>query len=154
MSVLFSFSTFFFFYQILPKCISKCLQVQAEVEIGSADISVFMPFADAISICCDIQQINSDIRQHLKSRIFTHFLFVLLPKQKIFLPISTTLVSLNNGKRYDWYTIPFTFSSIAVIFFSSSERAYDTIILKFLCPISSITVRGSTFAVTSLVENL
>lgn len=56
------------------------MQVQAEVEIGSADISVFMLFVGAISICCDIQQINSDIRQHLKSRIFTHFLFVLLLK--------------------------------------------------------------------------
>lgn len=72
MSVLFSFSTFFFFYQFLPKRISKCMQVQAEVEIGSADISVFMPFVGAASICCDIQQINSDIRQRLKLRIFTH----------------------------------------------------------------------------------
>lgn len=80
MSVLFSFSTFFFFYQNLPKRISKCLQVQAEVEIESADISVFMLFVGAISICCDIQQCKTDIRQHLKSRIFTHFLFVLLLK--------------------------------------------------------------------------
>ena len=32
------------------------MQVQAEVEIGSADISVFMPFVDAISICCSIQR--------------------------------------------------------------------------------------------------
>lgn len=78
MSALFSFSTFF--YQNLPKLISKCLQVQAEVEIGSADISVFMLFVGAVSICCDIQQINFDIRQHLKSLIFTHFLFVLLLK--------------------------------------------------------------------------
>jgi hypothetical protein len=80
MSVLFSFSTFFFFYQNLPKCISKCLQVQAEVEIGGADISVFMLFVGAISIYYDIQQCKTDIRQHLKSRIFTHFLFVLLLK--------------------------------------------------------------------------
>lgn len=49
------------------------MQVQAEVEIGSADISVFMLFVGAISICCDIQQCKTDIRQHLKSRIFTHF---------------------------------------------------------------------------------
>lgn len=28
----------------------------------------------------DIQQCKTDIRQHLKSRIFTHFLFVLLLK--------------------------------------------------------------------------
>lgn len=56
------------------------MQVQAEVEIGSADISVFMLFVGAVSICCDIQQINFDIRQHLKSRIFTHFLFALLLK--------------------------------------------------------------------------
>lgn len=56
------------------------MQVQAEVEIGSADISVFMLFVGAISICCDIQQCKTDIRQHLKSRIFTHFLFVFLLK--------------------------------------------------------------------------
>ncbi len=31
-------------------------------------------------ICCDIQQCKTDIRQHLKSRIFTHFLFALLLK--------------------------------------------------------------------------
>lgn len=49
------------------------MQVQAEVEIGSADISVFMLFVGAVSICCDIQQCKTDIRQHLKSRIFTHF---------------------------------------------------------------------------------
>lgn len=49
------------------------MQVQAEVEIGSADISVFMLFVGAISICCDIQQCKTDIRQRLKLRIFTHF---------------------------------------------------------------------------------
>ena len=49
------------------------MQVQAEVEIGSADISVFMLFVGALSICCDIQQCKTDIRRHLKSRIFTHF---------------------------------------------------------------------------------
>lgn len=56
MSVLFSFSTFFFFYQNLPKCISKCLQVQAEVKNGSADISVFMLFVGAISIYYGLRQ--------------------------------------------------------------------------------------------------
>lgn len=93
MSVLFSFSTFFFFYQNLPKCICKCLQVQASVEIGSADISVFMLFVGAISICCDIQPSGCDIRQHLKLRIFTHIYNTFILDFKNLLPISTKFVT-------------------------------------------------------------